>query len=166
MIIKPHLIFCFEQIKEEIASKPIGLKHGLDNIRHNEDYHLVYAQFFQAVRNVAPNSVRHMIGSLLSSAKRKGRIKRSSLRLLFDIFLHLQEKGLLWPSNVSRLHYQVNTIVPTRSCSHVFPDRVDWVEFLDFVNKVCISELIVVDDNDDHSCSCDQSSFSFSDSKV
>jgi hypothetical protein len=131
------------QIKQETGSKQIGLKRGLTNVQHNEDFHLLYPQFFQAVKNIAPHSVEVMIRSSLLEARSRGRLLRSPLRRVFNLFLLLQTRGLLWPSTDDQVVYGTATASGAGAgagsggpAPAVFPDRVDWVEFLDFVSRV------------------------------
>lgn len=134
------------QIRAEADSKNMGLKRGLTNVRHNEDFHLIYSQFFQAVANISPVTVKTMIQNTLTAAKSSGRVLRSPLRLLFNSFLQLQNQRLLWPQSSHSYHHEnslqgsgVNVITAAVA---VFPDRLDWVEFLDFVSKVEVDELV------------------------
>jgi len=133
----PSEVDLLESIKEETSGKKVGLKHGLDNVQHNEDFHLLFPQFFQAVKKLAPNSIDNMIRSSLEEVKAKnGRVVRSPLRHLFNIFLTLQTRRLLLPLHEGLSHGgRVGVIT-----SSVFPDRVDWVEFVDFVSKVDLLE--------------------------
>ncbi len=112
------------------------LKQGLKNIEENEDFHLLYPSFFQAVKSIAPNTIDTMIQECLLDSKRQRRVTRSPLRNLFDIFLQLQTLGLLWPTPESQLFISSPVIKPT-----TFPDRVDWVEFIEFIQKVDIHLL-------------------------
>lgn len=124
------------QIKHETISKKIGLKRGLADLQHNEDFHLLFPQFFHAVKTIAPRSLENMIRSTLAEARRKGgRVVRSPFRLLFNLFLRLQSAGVLLP-----MHSRVPRAASI-GAGEVFPDRVDWVEFLDFVSKVDLEEL-------------------------
>ena len=93
------------------------------------------------MKKLAPKTVEHMISVTLSEVKaKKGRVVRSPLRHLFNVFLHLQSEGLLLPLHGSSIAYG-GSPVPKGGGTAVFPDRLDWVEFLDFVSKVDVDEL-------------------------
>jgi len=125
----------------------------LTNVRHNEDFHLLYPQFFQAVTNLAPLAVEAMIHSSLTESKVQGRVARSPLRLLFNMFLELQRRELLCAagrggsSSSGSGGGNNGADAGGQTTSVVFPDRVDWVEFLDFVKQVDIDELHTGDQN-------------------
>ena len=110
----------------------MGLKRGLTNVQHNEDFHLLYKQFFEATKRVAPHTINSMINASARAARTRARVARSPFRLLFDYFIELQLQGLLWPSS----ELSPSTVRPS-----AFPDRIDWVEFLDFVRNSNLEKI-------------------------